>query len=207
MRQQRTEGLRHRIFIAVELAADLRERIGALERDLERAGARLRWISPENLHFTVRFLGEITPAQLAQVRLATREAASASAPFRLALHGIGAFPSLQRPQVIWVGVREGSEALAALSARLDAALARHRFPPEQRPFVAHLTLARVRDRRVWGDLVRAVSGFREAAVGTQEVRCLAVMESHLHPGGARYTRVEEVPLGPVLNSPGVDRKI
>lgn len=207
MRQQRTEGLRHRIFIAVELAADLRERIGALERGLERAGARLRWISPENLHFTVRFLGEITPAQLAQVRLATREAASSSAPFRLVLHGIGAFPSLQRPQVIWVGVREGSEALAALSSRLDAALARHRFPPEQRPFVAHLTLARVRDRRVWGDLVRALSGFREAAVGTQEVRCLAVMESHLHPGGARYTRVEEVPLGPALNSPEADHKI
>src|SRR3970282_1704652 len=109
--------------------------------------ARLRWISAENLHFTVRFLGEITPAQLAQVKLASREVAAATAPFRLSLHGVGAFPSMQRPQVVWVGVREGSEELAALSSRLDAALERHRFPPEDRSYVAHLTLDRVRERR------------------------------------------------------------
>ena len=196
-----TSGIRHRIFIAVELDADLRRRIVELEADLQRAGARLQWISAENLHFTVRFLGEITPAQLAQVKLATREVSAAVAPFHLSLHGIGAFPSMQRPQVVWVGVREGAEELAALSSRLDAALERHRFLPEDRPYVAHLTLARVRDRRVWGDLVRAVSGSREVAVGTQEVHSLTVMESHLNPRGARYTRVEEVPLGQALKSP------
>ena len=196
-----TSGIRHRIFIAVELDAALRRRIVELEEDLQRAGARLRWIPAENLHFTVRFLGEITPAQLAQVKLATRDVAAATAPFRLSLHGIGAFPSVQRPQVVWVGVREGSEELATLSSRLDAALARHRFPPEDRPYVAHLTLARVRDRRVWGDLVRAVGGFREVSVGTQEVHSLTVMESHLNRRGARYTRVEEVPLGQALKSP------
>ena len=194
-------GTRHRIFIAIELDRGLRGEIEDLEARLTQAGTGLRWIRGENLHFTVRFLGEITPAQVAQVKLATREVAAAMPPFRLALGGIGAFPSLQRPQVIWVGVQEGSEELAALSPRLNAVLARHRFPPEDRPFVAHLTLARVRDRRVWGDLVRAVSGFREVRVGAQEVRSLAIMESHLQPRGARYTRVEEVPLGQTLKSP------
>ncbi len=200
-----TSATRHRIFIAVELDPDLRGHIVDLEDDLQRAGARLRWIPAENLHFTVRFLGEITPAQLAQVRLATREAAAAVAPFRLSLHDVGAFPSPTRPQVLWVGVQEGSQELAALSSHLDVALERHRFPPEDRPYVAHLTLARVRDRRLWGDLVRAVDGFREVSVGAQDVRSLAIMESHLNPRGARYTRVEEVPLGQALKSPERDR--
>ena len=191
----------HRIFIAVELDATLRQRIVDLEDSIKQAGAGLRWITAQNLHFTVRFLGEITPAQLAQVKLATREVAAASRPFQLVLHGVGAFPSLARPQVIWAGVTNGSDELAGLSAQLDAVLARHRFPREDRPYVAHLTLTRVRDRRLWGDLVRALSGFREVAVGTQQVETLTVMESHLSPRGARYTRVEEVLLGQLLKSP------
>ncbi len=194
-------GTRHRIFIAVELDSNLREKIVDLEGRLAQAGARLHWIPPENLHFTVRFLGEITPAQLAQVKLATRAVAAEGSPFQVTLGGVGAFPSIQRPQVVWVGVREGADNLAGLSARLDEALAREHFPREDRPFVAHLTLARVRDRRLWGDLVRAVTGFRETAVGVQEVRALAVMESHLHPRGARYSLVEEVLLGPALKFP------
>jgi 2'-5' RNA ligase len=194
-------GRRHRIFIAAELDPSLRQRIVDLEGRIQQAGAGLRWIPSENLHFTVRFMGEISPAQLAQVKLATRAVAAAVQPFRLTLHGVGAFPSLARPQVVWVGVREGSEELADLSGRLDAALARHHFPREDRPYVAHLTLTRVRHRRLWGDVVRALSGFREVAVGDQQVGTVTVMESHLNPRGARYTRVEEVPLGQALKFP------
>ncbi len=196
------QGARHRIFIAVGLDPGLRHQIVAVEQNLEAAGAPLRWIPVENLHFTVRFLGEITIAQLAQVKLAVREVAAATSSFRLSLRGVGAFPSLRRPQVIWVGVAEGSEELAAVSVRLDEVLARERFPREDRPFVAHLTLTRVRGRRLWGDLVRSLSGFQETPVGDQEVRSLDVMESHIRPGGARYTRLEEVPLGQALKSPG-----
>jgi 2'-5' RNA ligase len=196
---------RHRVFIAVHLDEALRQEIVHLEERLRQAGAPLRWIASGNLHFTVRFLGEITPAQLAQVRLATREAAAGTPPFRLTLEGVGAFPSLARPQVIWVGVREGGEHLAAISARLDEALAHHRFPRERRPFVAHLTITRLKHQRRWGEIVRALSGFKEVPVGTQQVNSLAIMESHLHPKGARYTRLEEVPLDGTLNLPGEHR--
>jgi len=192
---------RRRIFIAVSLDEALREEIIRLEDRLRQAGAPLRWIAAEKLHFTVRFLGEITPTQLAAVRLATREAAAATPPFQLTLAGVGAFPSLARPQVIWVGVREGSERLAAISAHLDDALARHRFPREQRPFIAHLTITRLKHQGRWGEIVRALAGFKDVPVGAQEVRALDVKESHLHPKGARYTTVEEVPLGRALNLP------
>ncbi|MGH2453375.1 MAG: RNA 2',3'-cyclic phosphodiesterase [bacterium] len=194
-------GQRHRIFIAVHLAGALRDEIVRLEERLRQAGAPLRWISPESLHFTVRFLGEISPAQLAQVRLATREAAASASPFRLVLRGVGAFPSLARPQVIWIGVHEGSEHLAVISARLDDALARHRFPREKRPYVAHLTITRLKHQRRWGEIVRALSGFKDVPVGAQSVDSLAIMESHLHPKGARYTSLQEVPLGVALNPP------
>ncbi len=193
-------GHRHRIFIAVHLDDVLRREIARLEERLREAGAPLRWISPANLHFTVRFLGEITPAQLAQVRLAAREVALSAVPFRLALQGVGAFPSLARPQVIWIGVREGGDQLAAVSARLDEALAIHRFPREQRPYVAHLTITRLKHQRRWGEIVRALSGFKDAPVGAQEVDSIAIMESHLQPEGARYTVLEEVPLGGTLNA-------
>lgn len=200
-----TSGPRRRIFIAVHLVAALREEILRLEDRLREAGAPLRWISPENLHFTVRFLGEITTAQLAQVRLATREVAAAAVPFHLVLQGVGAFPSLARPQVIWIGVRQGSEGLAELSARLDEALARHRFPREERPYAAHLTITRLKHQRRWGEIVRALSGFKDVPVGAQRVESLAIIESHLQAKGARYTGVEEVPLGSTLNPPDEDR--
>lgn len=191
---------RHRIFIAVPLDPALAGAVVELERRITAAGGPARWIRVEQLHFTVRFLGEITPVQVALVRRATRTVAAAASPFPLTLQGIGAFPSLHRPQVIWVGVREGAEGLARLSRALDDALAPHHFPREDRPYVAHLTLTRVRDRRQWGDVVRALSAFRETPVGTQVADRLAVMESHLGRGGARYTVVEEVPLGHLLKS-------
>ncbi len=185
---------RHRIFIAVELDPALHQHVVEAQRRLEAAGARIRWIKPGNLHFTLRFLGEITPAQVALAKIASREAVAGIRPFAIALTHLGAFPSLQRPQVVWIGVGDGAQALEALAQRLDDRLAHHRFPLEDRTFRPHLTLARVRDARQWGDVVRALTQHAELPVGSQEVRTISVMESHLTPDGPIYARVEEVSL-------------
>jgi len=184
----------HRIFIAVELDSTLHQAVIELQHQLEAAGARVHWNKPGQLHFTVRFIGEITPAQVALVKVATREAVSEIAPFTITLRRLGAFPSFQRPQVVWVGVEDGAAELQALAAKLETQLAHHRFPPEERPFRPHLTLARIRDERQWGDVVRALTQFRDAAVGSQQVQAVTVMESELTPRGPVYTRVEEVSL-------------
>jgi len=186
----------HRIFIAVEVAPELQEAIVQTERQLEEAGAKLRWTKPTNLHFTLRFLGEIPLAQVAKAKIATREAAVGVQPFSIELATVGAFPSLQRPRVVWVGVGEGREAMQALTERLDERLAHYRFPIEDRPFQVHLTLARVRDGREWAGLVRALGQFKDTVVGSQEVHRILVMESHLSPRGPAYTQVEEVELTP-----------
>lgn len=184
----------HRIFIAVELDPALHQAVVDTQTRLEAAGAKVRWIRPGNLHFTLRFLGEITPAQVALARVATREAVNGIAPFTISLRSLGAFPSFQRPQVVWIGVEEGAQDLQALADRVQARLLHHRFPPEDRPFRPHLTLARIRDSRQWGDIVRALTQHRDVVVGTQQVHAVTVMESHLTPQGPVYARVEEVSL-------------
>jgi 2'-5' RNA ligase len=186
----------HRIFVAVELDAPLRQAITDLERRLEDAGARLRWVKPENLHFTLRFLGHISDAQLNRVKTAAREAVQGVAAFRIALAGLGAFPKARRPQVVWVGIGKGGDNLRDLAERLDDTLARQRFPKEPRGFQPHLTLARVKEPRLWGDIGPVLDQFERVEVGEQEVRSLLVMESLLRPQGAIYTQVEEVPLSP-----------
>lgn len=185
----------HRTFIAVDLDPAIRDAIVALERNIDEAGARLKWIKPANLHFTLKFLGEIQAAQVARARIAAREAAAGVQPFRIRLESLGAFPSFQQPQVLWVGVGEGREALEALAERLEQQLARQRFPLNQRRFRPHLTLARIRDVRAWGDVVRALERFRDVLPGSQEVGGVIVYESRLSPRGSTYTALEEVPLG------------
>ena len=185
---------RHRIFIAVELDSTLHQAVIELQHQLEAAGARVRWNKPGQLHFTLRFIGEIMPAQVALVKVATREAVNEIAPFTITLRQLGAFPSFHRPQVVWVGVEDGAAELQAVAAKLETHLAHHRFPPEERPFRPHLTLARIRDERQWGDVVRALTRFRDIGVGSQQVQAVTVMESELTPRGPIYTRVEEVSL-------------
>ncbi len=184
----------HRIFIAVPLHPPLLAAIGDLEHRLEAAGIRLRWIRPENLHLTLRFLGEISEEQVSQVRLAAREAVAGFDAFPVVLAGVGAFPNPHRPQVVWVGVREGAERLRALAERLDDRLALQDFPREPRAFRAHLTLARVREQRLGPDPGRAMALFEGEEVGRQQVNSLLVVESLLRPQGPFYVPVEEVRL-------------
>lgn len=186
----------HRIFVAVALDPPLRDAIADLERRLEDAGVRLRWVKPENLHFTLRFLGHISDAQLTRVKVATREAAQGVRSFSISLAGVGAFPNPRRPRVVWIGVSAGAESLQDLAARLDDTLARERFPKEPRSFQPHLTLARVTEPRSASHLEPTLGRFEGVEVGRQAIRSLLVMESLLRPQGAVYTQVEEVPLLP-----------
>ncbi|MGH2406205.1 MAG: RNA 2',3'-cyclic phosphodiesterase, partial [bacterium] len=191
----------HRAFVAVELDAALQRVVADLQERMRASGARLRWVKPHNVHYTLRFLGEIPAAQLARAVVAVREAARTAAPFGVTVAGLGAFPNFDRPQVVWLGSREGAEEFHRLAAHLEASLARQGFAPEPRPFRAHRTLGRAKDDRQWGDLVRALQRFRDQEIGHQEVRTLTVMESRLTSEGPIYTPREQVPLNQELNTP------
>lgn len=190
----------HRTFISVELSPENRQLVADLQERLRAAGARLRWVKPHNLHFTLRFLGDLPAAQVARAVVATREAVKTAAPFTVTIGGLGAFPTFERPQVVWVGSLGGAEALQRLAEDLNTSLARERFPHDPRHFRPHLTLGRSRDDRQWGDLVRALGQHRDAAIGEQPVEVVTVMESRLTPDGPVYAPWEQVRLGYGLNS-------
>lgn len=195
-----------RTFVAVELDEALRAAIGRaqaalrdkLDRELRRAdpGTRIQWVRPESVHVTLKFLGDIEEDRVATVGQALERAVVGVAPFALDVGGLGMFPEAGGPRVLWLGLSGPVEAMARLASAVDAALQEIGFPPEDRPFTPHLTLARVKERSREVGRAMAACGLpgRETAVGRLEVRALALMKSELRPTGARYTRLQEVRL-------------
>lgn len=169
----------------------------ALAREIERLRLVARgvaWVAPENLHVTLKFLGEVDEARLPSLREALAGAAAPVPPFDLAVRGLGAFPSVGRPRVIWAGLGEGADAAAELARRVDEALASLGFPREDRPFAGHVTLGRVREPRRHPALTAAIEAGGGRDFGLVRVDAAALMQSRLSPHGARYTRLESAPL-------------
>jgi len=137
-----------RLFVAVPVADDVREAVGRLMEQLAgapidvRGPGQPRWVRIEGLHLTLRFLGATPDVRLAELSAAVAAAARGVAPFRVELAGGGAFPTPERPRVLWIGIGGGAPELGALARRLNGELERLGWPPDDRPFAAHLTLAR-----------------------------------------------------------------
>lgn len=182
-----------RSFVAVLLPDRVRAGLAAVSAELRGQTRGLAWVRADNLHLTLRFLGEIEPARLEQVREAVADAAAAAAPFTVSLGGLGGFPSGRAPRVLWASVAAGGEGLVALHAALEAALVVRGIPGESRPFHPHVTLARARDRRGARGLASVLGagpGFGEVRVGA-----LHLMRSELDPRGSRYSVLADAPLG------------
>ncbi len=183
-----------RLFIAVNIDPSLRPPLTEIQEKLRATRAPVSWVKPENLHFTLKFLGEVSEEQLPALRDAFRRSVAGMEPFPLSLAGVGTFPSKGRPRVIWVGVEQGAEEMEGLRKRIDDILFPLGFPREDRPFRPHLTLGRVKPV---GRLEPLLDGLRSATVGPvgqMQVDAVKLMQSQLHPTGAIYTSVESVPL-------------
>ena len=136
-----------RAFVAILLPDTVRAALGVEIERLRAFGRNVSWVAPDNLHVTLKFLGNVEPARLDDAVSALTVAAAVVAPFELAIVGLGAFPSPTRPRVLWAGLADGAGAAAKLARSVDSALAGHGFPPEDRPFAGHITLGRVREPR------------------------------------------------------------
>lgn len=185
-----------RAFLAILLDPPLRDALSACVRALQAAHppAHLKWVSDEQHHLTLHFLGEISPAQTEAVTRALAGLPPPTAPLSLTLGGLGAFPNLNRPATLWAGGQDEGGRIAMLAAAYGRALRALGFEIDARPFTPHLTLARV-PRDLDPATIRAVGGWyaaREALAPpplTQAVRAVHLMRSELLPSGARYTPV------------------
>ncbi len=188
-----------RTFIAIELDEATQRALASVQAQLkrERGASAVRWVAPANIHITLKFLGDVVAAQLPAVQAAVTQACAQVTPFTLTLGGLGAFPSAQRANVIWVGAQGQIELAAQLAQRMDEACAALGFAREERPFTAHLTLGRVgreaspRDRQLISAMLAQA---KVGEVGVVRVERLSVMQSMLQAGGSAYTRLSAVEL-------------
>jgi 2'-5' RNA ligase len=183
-----------RLFIAVNLPPEIRDRMAAVQDRLRRVQADVSWVRAENVHVTLKFLGETEEKRLKRICPALAEVARAGAPIPVGVSGIGSFGG-RIPRVVWVGVGEGAAALVELAGCVETALARVGVPKDRRGFTAHLTLGRVRSPRNAETLIAELGEFRGEAFGTFIATHFELMESELRPTGSRYTMRERFPLG------------
>jgi 2'-5' RNA ligase len=172
----------------------VRERLAAVQERLRRVQADVSWVRAENIHVTLKFLGETEPKRLERIRPALAEVARAGVPFSMEVAGVGSFGG-RIPRVVWVGVGEGAEPLTQLAGQVESALARVGFPKEKREFTAHLSLGRVRSPRNAEALLSALQEARGEAFGTMAAAHFELMQSELHPTGSVYTVLDRFPLG------------
>ncbi len=190
-----------RLFVAVPLddgaVADVGRLVAEVRADVEDAHERpVRWVRHEGLHLTLRFLGATAEDRRPAVEAAVRAAAAGVPRFSVKLAGSGAFPTAARPRVLWLGVTEGADQLRDLAAALADELVPLGFPPEDRPYAAHLTLARSDGLRSGPPTASALASAAAGWSTAFEADRVTLFESHTGRGPARYEALLEVPLGP-----------
>ncbi|MFZ0427010.1 MAG: RNA 2',3'-cyclic phosphodiesterase [Acidobacteriota bacterium] len=178
-----------RAFVAIEMPEDLRHELSESIAALGRLGADVRLSRPESVHLTLKFLGDIEEHQVVPIGKALSELAGNQAAFRVRIGGLGAFPYLANPRVIWIGV-DGGSPLQVVQGAVEERLAPLGFPPEKRPFQPHLTLARVKSRHNVAALIHYVESHQaEAPAGEFVARQLHLYQSLLRPEGAQYRKL------------------
>jgi RNA 2',3'-cyclic 3'-phosphodiesterase len=197
-----------RLFVALQIPEDVRNILTALTKDLRKACPTARWVDLQKAHVTLKFIGEVGPAQGAEIRdalkavtdrlpvlMATslRDKVLDVAPFEMVFAGLGFFPDARRPRVFWAGV-DGGAALARLDAAIEDSLAAIGVPRETREFHPHLTLARVDAAVDTAVLRKAISGRDAVEFGRTKVDEFSLYQSVLKSAGAEYTRLATYPL-------------
>lgn len=185
-----------RLFVAINFPGELKQRLWRSAEPLRRPGFPIKWVDPEGMHLTLKFLGEVDEGRAREVLAAVEASAAGARVFRMGMRGFGAFPIPERARVVWAGC-VAEPPLELLQDRLERALQGIGFPAEGRVFRPHVTLGRVRS----GTRPAALEGLAELLETTPfadatDVASVDIMRSDLGPRGARYTRLHHVQLVP-----------
>lgn len=182
-----------RTFVAVKLPPEVDGAISAYVSPLRHLPGSVSWVKAENVHLTLKFLGDTAQEKIERIAAVLRDLTRAASPISATVGGSGVFPNEHRPRVLWIGLEENSGALGKLAAAIDDGLYPLGLPKENRPFRAHLTIGRVREGSV-EKIVAAMRAqpFDRRAVQVQEI---TLMRSELHPGGSIYTPLCRIMLG------------
>jgi 2'-5' RNA ligase len=187
-----------RSFIAIELPEEIKTELKRLQSTLKAVNSSwLKWVSPDSIHLTLKFLGDITGDKIEEITTAITDASNDIGPFYLKLDGLGVFPNQKRIQVVWVGLSGDLDKLSKLQKQIEDNMAILGYPEEDREFTPHLTLARVRFQPPPAELqkfTQLLTSTKFDGVYQMEVKAVNLMRSQLTPQGAIYSQLNSVAL-------------
>ncbi|MBN1176742.1 MAG: RNA 2',3'-cyclic phosphodiesterase [Dehalococcoidales bacterium] len=187
-----------RSFIAIELSGEIKQELARLEENLKLGSrAPVRWVDPNIIHLTLKFLGDIDENITGRIAAVMEEAAGGVHPFQLKITGLGVFPNPRRVQVVWVGLTGELDKLGGLQKTIESGLVPLGFMAEKRPFTPHITIGRVRERarpEERQDLGRLIEGMDFETASSLNVDAVNLMKSQLTREGPIYTRLNSIEL-------------
>ncbi len=182
-----------RSFVAIPINQEVRANLDELIADLKKFREPVKWVRPDNLHITLRFLGNQEPDRLEELADRLQEKVAAEA-FQIEMEGLGAFPNLSRPRVIWAGVGIGQDKMLSLHGQVEEALEVWGCEPESRKFTSHLTLGRVKGPIREKKFTEFMANRSNCGLGETQVDRVLIMQSNLLPRGAEYSVLHELKL-------------
>lgn len=189
-----------RAFIAIDLDPQVMANIHRAIRELKPLIPAIRWVPPENFHLTLKFLGDVDETELDAIGTAVMGAVGPFQPLRISAKGLGVFPDLRRPRILWVGMTGNS--LTALASRVESALEPLGLAAEPRAFTPHLTIGRWRHYdRAPKTLGEELARWRDREFGEFLISEVALYQSVLKPAGAAYHKLKVVALGGAQSDP------
>jgi 2'-5' RNA ligase len=186
---------RIRAFIALALESALAAEVRKVQQSLNAPGGAVRWIDPQHLHLTLRFLGNVPTDRMDELSAALRHACARAAPFHVALEGAGCFPNPKNPRVVWIGIQGDLEPLRKLQEQIARETKSFGDTCDERAFQPHLTIGRVKASGLAGrKAVQAIEFVGVPRLGVWTVQNVLLLRSELSPDGARYTTLAAVAL-------------
>ncbi len=189
-----------RSFIAIELPETVIATVREIQNSLKARNLKMKWVRPHNMHLTLKFLGDIKLADVENIGREMSRAAKSYWPFSLSAKGLGVFPTIKRPRVVWAGLRGDMAALIDMQKDLENRLGKIGFPKEGRPFRGHLTLARIKGRIDSKSLLDSMSEIGHFESPVFDADELILFKSELKPTGAVYTKLLKANLDACKNT-------
>lgn len=184
-----------RAFIAVEIDDPAKQKISELISDLKKSGADVKWITEDQMHLTLKFLGNIDGNKAREISDVLSSISNNLKSFTISLSDIGAFPNLNRPRVIWVGINKGAEHLKTISGKIETSLEKLGFEKEGREFNPHLTLGRLKTSKNLSELKKLLNETPFNSENNIKINELVLFQSTLTPKGAIYSKLSAASFG------------
>jgi len=183
-----------RLFVAVPMTPRIRRRIGEIVSRFKSVGADIKWVPEENLHTTLKFLGDTPVGKVDKIIDTLEKTLSGFETSRLRFRGIGAFPNMKSPKIIWVGSESVNAKLTAIASSIDEAMASLGFEKEEKKFKAHLTIGRVRSPRGIPELMQEIEKIKNQEIDSMKITEIHLVKSELLRTGPVYTTIKKFPL-------------